>query len=193
LESDTLLVRQAAERNLDAVLFLYAHLHEPTRGPTIVRWGESGRRFSPIYGLLSRIRGVPVSTCVLPILPNLTRGARPYGLIENVVTRREFQNRGFGTALLTHVLDYAWRQGYYKVMLLTGGERATSSGSMISTLPFRTAVKDAITNEAPGIVVDLRFNRGGNDNLASAFAGWFVDRPVFYEYGTCTTPASRSL
>jgi len=49
--------------------------------------------------------GVPVSTCVLHILLNLTRGARPYGLIENVVTHREFRNRGSGTAFLTHALD----------------------------------------------------------------------------------------
>lgn len=56
--------------------------------------------------------------------------------------------------------------------------------------PFRTAVKDAIANDAPGIVIDLRFNRGGDDNLASAFAGWFVNRSVFYEYGTLYDPGT---
>lgn len=58
--------------------------------------------------------------CVLIIIPNLTRGARPYGFIENVVTHREFRNRGYGTTLLGHVLNYAWQQNCYKVMLLTG-------------------------------------------------------------------------
>ncbi|MCK9278281.1 MAG: S41 family peptidase, partial [Methanoculleus sp.] len=56
--------------------------------------------------------------------------------------------------------------------------------------PFKAAVKDAIAKDAPGIVVDLRFNRGGDDNLAAAFAGWFVDRPVFYEYGTSYDPGT---
>ena len=56
--------------------------------------------------------------------------------------------------------------------------------------PFRAAVKDAIARDAPGIVVDLRFNRGGDDNLASAFAGWFVNRSVFYEYGTSYDPGT---
>ncbi|PKL62948.1 MAG: peptidase S41 [Methanomicrobiales archaeon HGW-Methanomicrobiales-2] len=56
--------------------------------------------------------------------------------------------------------------------------------------PFRAAVKDAIASGAPGIVVDLRFNRGGDDNLAAAYAGWFVDRPVFYEYGTTYDPGT---
>jgi carboxyl-terminal processing protease len=56
--------------------------------------------------------------------------------------------------------------------------------------PFRAAVKDAIENGAPGIVVDLRYNMGGDDNLAAAYAGWFVDRPVFYEYGTTYDPGT---
>lgn len=56
--------------------------------------------------------------------------------------------------------------------------------------PFRAAVKDAIENGAPGIVVDLRYNMGGDDNLAAAYAGWFVDRPVFYEYGTDYDPGT---
>ncbi|WP_332448937.1 S41 family peptidase [Methanoculleus sp.] len=56
--------------------------------------------------------------------------------------------------------------------------------------PFKAAVENAIADGAPGIVIDLRFNRGGDDNLAAAYAGWFVDRPVFYEYGTTYDPGT---
>ncbi|MDD3857415.1 MAG: S41 family peptidase [Methanoculleus sp.] len=56
--------------------------------------------------------------------------------------------------------------------------------------PFKAAVEEAIADGAPGIVIDLRFNRGGDDNLAAAYAGWFVDRPVFYEYGTTYDPGT---
>lgn len=56
--------------------------------------------------------------------------------------------------------------------------------------PFKAAVETAIADGAPGIVVDLRFNRGGDDNLAAAYGGWFVDRPVFYEYGTTYDPGT---
>ncbi len=59
--------------------------------------------------------------------------------------------------------------------------------------PFRAAVKDAIARDAPGIVVDLRFNTGGDDNLASAYGGWFVNRSVFYEYGTGYDPGTGTF
>src|SRR2546428_429574 len=49
-----------------------------------------------------------VSTCTLTLIPNLTRGARPYGLIENVVTHPDFRRRGIGTKVLHHALQIAW-------------------------------------------------------------------------------------
>jgi carboxyl-terminal processing protease len=57
--------------------------------------------------------------------------------------------------------------------------------------PFRAAMLDANTKNAPGVVIDFRYNSGGDDNLASCFAGWFVDKPVFYEYATMFDPGSR--
>ena len=61
-----------------------------------------------------------MSSCILTVIPNLTGGARPYGTIKNVVTRKEYRNKGYPGALLTHVLIYAWEKDCYKVMLLTG-------------------------------------------------------------------------
>ncbi|MGE4339936.1 MAG: GNAT family N-acetyltransferase, partial [Pigmentiphaga sp.] len=52
--------------------------------------------------------------------PNLTRGCKPYGLIENVVTHAAFRGRGHAKALLGHALKAAWIAGCYKVMLMTG-------------------------------------------------------------------------
>jgi GNAT superfamily N-acetyltransferase len=53
------------------------------------------------------------------MIPNLTRGCRPYGVIENVVTDAEFRRQGFGRAVLQHALAWAWKKSCYKVMLLT--------------------------------------------------------------------------
>ncbi|MHB8163085.1 MAG: S41 family peptidase [Methanoregula sp.] len=59
--------------------------------------------------------------------------------------------------------------------------------------PFKAAMEDAIASKAPGVVVDLRFNGGGDDNIASCFAGWFVDKPVFYEYANQYDPGTRQF
>ena len=59
--------------------------------------------------------------------------------------------------------------------------------------PFKSAMLATIANNSPGVILDLRNNGGGDDNLASCFAGWFVDKPVFYEYGTKYDPGSRQF
>ncbi|MCK9307956.1 MAG: GNAT family N-acetyltransferase [Methanoculleus sp.] len=127
MQSDTTLVREAAREDLHAVLFLYSHMHDADESADLhtLQAAWEGILADPRTHLfILESGGVPVATCVLHILQNLTRGARPYGLIENVVTHREFRNRGFGTALLTHVLKCAWKEHCYKVMLLTGRREA---------------------------------------------------------------------
>lgn len=59
----------------------------------------------------------------LHLLPNVTWGGRPYGLIENVVTRAQSRKRGFGRSVMLFALDKAWAADAYKVMLLSGQKR----------------------------------------------------------------------
>ena len=66
------------------------------------------------------VEGKLVSSCTIAIVPNLTRGCRPYGVIENVVTLAGFRRQGYGQAVLEHALLWAWKKNCYKVMLLTG-------------------------------------------------------------------------
>lgn len=118
-----LVIRSAVDADLGALQDLYRHLHpgDPAPHPEeAVRILDSLSRYAGSAVLLGICDGVIATTCTLIVIPNLTRGGSPYGLIENVVTDPRYRNRGFGKAVLTDALSAAWRHGCYKVMLLTG-------------------------------------------------------------------------
>ena len=117
-------IRETESHELPAILALYAHLHttdEPLPDAATVAqvWNDICRD-PKLHCLIAETDGVFVASCILAIIPNLTRGARPYGLVENVVTHVEYRRQGVGTALLQHALAVAWEHDCYKVMLLTG-------------------------------------------------------------------------
>lgn len=116
--------RELKTIELDDLLALYAHLHDrddplPERKCVEDVWNNIRNHSSfRYYGVFVDRR--LVSSCTLSVIPNLTRGCRPYGLIENVVTHSEFRRRGYAAAALKYTLSRAWRERCYKVMLLTG-------------------------------------------------------------------------
>jgi GNAT superfamily N-acetyltransferase len=65
-----------------------------------------------------------VSTCHAVIVPNLTHGARPYAVIENVVTDSSVRRQGLGALAMRALLEQCWQAGCYKIMLASGLQRA---------------------------------------------------------------------
>lgn len=119
-----MLIRPIAPHELDELLALYAHLHsadEPLPDPSKVQavWQEllSNPRCQ-YFG--AYVDDTLIASCTLSVIPNLTRGCRPYGVIENVVTHAQHRSQGHGRAILAHALAHAWSVGCYKVMLMTG-------------------------------------------------------------------------
>jgi GNAT superfamily N-acetyltransferase len=72
-----------------------------------------------LYYLVIEEDGILVSSCTFALIKNLTRNARPYVLIENVVTHAKYRNKGYGTAILQRTVEIAKAKGCYKVMLMT--------------------------------------------------------------------------
>ncbi|MGV8057059.1 MAG: GNAT family N-acetyltransferase [Smithellaceae bacterium] len=123
-----MLIRQIHKSELAELLQLYALLHpdDPPLDPRSERvsslWQEI-QSHPHIKYYVAEIEGKIVSTCTLTIIPNLTRAARPYGVIENVFTLSDFRKQGIATAVLRKALAESWNAGCYKVMLLTGSKK----------------------------------------------------------------------
>jgi GNAT superfamily N-acetyltransferase len=121
---DSVAIRLIRADELPVLLSLYRHLHpadpELSVSTDIERLWQRIMSDPQLRYLVADVSGRVVSTCTLTIILNLTRGARPYGVIENVVTHPDFRRRGIGTQILQAALRLAWEQGCYKVMLLTG-------------------------------------------------------------------------
>lgn len=117
-------IRPLRTEDLNALLHLYTHLHaadDPSPGSKELAevWAEAiGNPRCRYFG--GFVAQELVSSCTIIVIPNLTRGARPYGLIENVVTHQEHRGQGHGKALLAEALEFGWSQRCYKVMLMTG-------------------------------------------------------------------------
>jgi GNAT superfamily N-acetyltransferase len=121
---NTMEIREIRESELSDLLALYRHLNEsddPLPESKVVEgiWKQIQADPNLMYWgvfLDSKL----VSSCTLCVVPNLTRGCRPYGLIENVVTHLDHRRKGYGKAVLRAALNHAWNRNCYKVMLLTG-------------------------------------------------------------------------
>ena len=119
------MLREAAADDLNALLELYLHLHEDAV-PAIDEHLKS--TWDQIIGdpnhhlIVNEIGGKIVSSCVCVIIPNLTRGVRPYAFIENVVTHADYRCRGYARECLDYAKSIAVKENCYKMMLLTGSK-----------------------------------------------------------------------
>jgi GNAT superfamily N-acetyltransferase len=117
------IIRKAIPADLSGLLSLYAELSVGDRLPTpeaaVATWAKL-LSSEMISVLIIEQGGRAVSSCVLVIVPNLTRDQKPFALIENVVTSAAMRGRGLGKQVIRAAIDEAWAAGCYKVMLMTG-------------------------------------------------------------------------
>ena len=88
------MIRDAVNADLQWLLALYLHLHETATSPSSNQlssiWTQilTDKNYHLLVNILDH-QSVFSSVCF--IIPNLTGGARPYALIENVVTHKNYR------------------------------------------------------------------------------------------------------
>lgn len=121
--SDTACVRAARLTDYVSVCRLLDQLHP---GDRKVENAQSLKIFEEILVshyfeiLVAESRRSIQGTCYLNVIPNLTRSAAPYAIIENVVVDETHRHKGIGRSLVKAAITRALNRECYKVMLMTG-------------------------------------------------------------------------
>ena len=122
-------IRAALPSDLEGLLALYPHLNpsdEPVSRDLAASRLDAIKQIPGSGVLLGLLDDQLVASCALIVIPNLTRGGKPYALIENVVTDARYRGRGYGTTILRAAAKAAWDAGCYKVMLMTGSKQPST-------------------------------------------------------------------
>lgn len=123
------MIREIAEKDLDGLLRLYMQLHDnpfPEKNDRVLGVWKDILNDKNHHIIVAEENGVIVSSCVCVIIPNLTRGQRPYAFIENVITDKDHRKKGYATVCLNFAREIAVRENCYKMMLLTGSKEKST-------------------------------------------------------------------
>ncbi|MDE7194905.1 MAG: GNAT family N-acetyltransferase [Oscillospiraceae bacterium] len=118
------MLREIVYSDYGGLMSLYLHLHETDIPP----FSETRHIWEHILAdenyhiVVAEEDGRIVSSCTCVIVPNLTRGGRPYARVENVVTHAEYRGRGLATACLDYAKELAVKAGCYNIALLTSSK-----------------------------------------------------------------------
>ena len=122
------MVREACRDDLYELLKLYLHLHEECMPENTQNLNETWNTIlqdKNHHVIVKSVEGKIVSSCVCVIIPNLSRGVRPYALIENVVTHSNYRGRGYASECLTYAREIAETSKCYKIMIFTRSKESS--------------------------------------------------------------------
>ena len=87
-----------------------------------------------------------IAAVMLAIIPNLTRGARPFGVVQNVIVHPEHRGRGIGISLMRAVNEFAWERDCYQILLQTG---RTETHGFYERAGYRSDLKTGFVAKPP--------------------------------------------
>ncbi|MBW3694989.1 GNAT family N-acetyltransferase [Vibrio sp. T187] len=137
------MIRLATMNDLQGVQRLYKELRpfdpELTEETAKVKWAELISD-SQTYIVVAEVDGELASTCALSVNKSIANGARPFGLIEHVITSKHFRRQGLSRQVLEHALSIAWEKDCCKVMLLSG-EQLKGAHSVYESVGFKAGIE----------------------------------------------------
>lgn len=119
------MIREAVYEDLKALLEVYLFLHEDSVPEDNIFLKKTWNQIiadENHHIIVNEKEDKIVSSCVCVIIPNLTRGVRPYAFVENVVTHEAYRRRGYAIECLNYAKEIALKKNCYKMMLLTGSK-----------------------------------------------------------------------
>lgn len=123
-------IREIERGDLKSLLELNNHLHESEAvleaTPAVNALWEQMLKDERLHCFVVEKCGELLATCTLDIVPNLTRGARPFAVLQNVVTHKDYRGQGIGGVLNQYALSFAWERNCYQVLVQTGRPEVVS-------------------------------------------------------------------
>ena len=122
-------IREIRITDLNALQELYLHLHETEKLPfsnELATLWQSIINNKNYHIFVGEVDEKLISSVTLIIIPNLTHGAKPYAIIENVVTHTDYRKKGYASRIMQEASRTAETAGCYKIMLLTGSKKEST-------------------------------------------------------------------
>jgi len=126
------MIRQATEEDIPRILELYREL-AITTSEVELSWSPSPDDYRRVLAeicaapghelLVAEDQGQVVGTMVLLIVPNLSHGACPWALVENLVIGHEQRRRGLGRLLMDYAMARARDAGCCRIVLSSDKRR----------------------------------------------------------------------
>ena len=115
--------------DLKVLYFEYLTHCPPEQEQDMTLWQNLINKFEEdkhMYLLVVEEEGKVVSSVQMAIIESLTHNVRPFAIIENVLTHKDYWKRGFASALLERATEIAREHNCYKVFLETGSNREST-------------------------------------------------------------------
>jgi GNAT superfamily N-acetyltransferase len=98
--------------------------------------------------VVAQLNGELASTCALSINKSIANSARPFAIIEHVITSNRFRRMGLSKQVLEFAIALAWEKNCCKVMLLSG-KQLTGAHSLYESVGFKGGIEKGFVIKPP--------------------------------------------